>query len=278
MQAEVDFLCLSAQVGPEFVPQLLHTDYELRCVVLEHIDGEGYTEGQRPEKGEIQAAVQFFCLLNADQAIAQRHIKLGAAEGYLRLSEHVANVQNRLARMCIDHLPINTRRRAAELLKRVRAAAETMAQKTLTSIAKGNVADSLDRQNLCVSPSDFGFHNAIRTVNGPKFIDFDFAGWDDPAKVLADFVLQPRVPTGHESLDVWTSICKHRLLPDRIRLDAIGIVLRVKWLTIILSVLQPERLIHILSSSRHYNAEQLIETRIDIAEKYILKEIPFGLH
>jgi hypothetical protein len=49
----------------------------------------------------------------------------------------------------------------------------------------------------CLSPSDFGFHNAIRERNGTlRFIDFEYAGWDDPAKLICDFFCQPdvRVP------------------------------------------------------------------------------------
>ncbi|GAB4169002.1 MAG: aminoglycoside phosphotransferase family protein [Thalassobaculales bacterium] len=43
-----------------------------------------------------------------------------------------------------------------------------------------------------LSPSDFGFHNAIRRADGRLvFIDFEYFGWDDPVKLTADFVLHP---------------------------------------------------------------------------------------
>jgi hypothetical protein len=46
-----------------------------------------------------------------------------------------------------------------------------------------------------LSPSDFGFHNALRRPDGTLvFIDFEYFGWDDPAKTIADFLLQPAVP------------------------------------------------------------------------------------
>ncbi|MGB0372065.1 MAG: phosphotransferase [Opitutales bacterium] len=44
------------------------------------------------------------------------------------------------------------------------------------------------------SPSDIGFHNTLRLEDGTlAFIDFEFAGWDDGAGLLADFISQPRV-------------------------------------------------------------------------------------
>ena len=43
-----------------------------------------------------------------------------------------------------------------------------------------------------LSPSDFGFHNALRGANGRLvFLDFEYFGWDDPAKTVADFLLHP---------------------------------------------------------------------------------------
>jgi hypothetical protein len=42
-----------------------------------------------------------------------------------------------------------------------------------------------------LSPSDFGFHNAIHTGTGTVWLDFEYFGWDDPAKTMADFVLHP---------------------------------------------------------------------------------------
>jgi len=53
-----------------------------------------------------------------------------------------------------------------------------------------------DRESygLTLSPSDHGFHNALKTADGSWFFfDFEYSGWDDPAKMLADALLQPEV-------------------------------------------------------------------------------------
>ena len=43
-----------------------------------------------------------------------------------------------------------------------------------------------------LSPSDFGFHNARRDLNGRiVFVDFEYFGWDEPAKLGAEFVIHP---------------------------------------------------------------------------------------
>ena len=49
---------------------------------------------------------------------------------------------------------------------------------------------SLDQAIL--SPSDFGFHNMLKNDdNSVFFIDFEYFGWEDPAALLAHFLLHP---------------------------------------------------------------------------------------
>jgi hypothetical protein len=49
----------------------------------------------------------------------------------------------------------------------------------------------LPRERQTLSPSDFGFHNAIRTPEGLAFVDFEYFGWDDPVKLVADVLWHP---------------------------------------------------------------------------------------
>lgn len=48
------------------------------------------------------------------------------------------------------------------------------------------------RVDQTLSPSDFGFHNALRKADGGLvFLDFEYFGWDDPVKLTADTILHP---------------------------------------------------------------------------------------
>ena len=65
-----------------------------------------------------------------------------------------------------------------------------------TSLAKaaallGDPQRELPQNQRTLSPSDFGLHNALRANAGLNFVDFEYFGWDDPAKTLCDFVLHP---------------------------------------------------------------------------------------
>lgn len=58
---------------------------------------------------------------------------------------------------------------------------------------------ALPREELVLSPSDFGSHNMLKAPNGKRFfLDFEYFGWDDPAKLIADVALHPGVDLNGE--------------------------------------------------------------------------------
>ena len=64
---------------------------------------------------------------------------------------------------------------------------------------KTDAQSIIPRQDRVLSPSDFGFHNALERPDSQlTFVDFEYFGWDDPAKMLSDFLLHPAVDIGHE--------------------------------------------------------------------------------
>ena len=65
-------------------------------------------------------------------------------------------------------------------------------ERTKGRIGDGNWNVELPRSARTLSPSDFGFHNALRRPDGSiVFLDFEYFGQDDPAKMIADFILHP---------------------------------------------------------------------------------------
>ena len=58
-----------------------------------------------------------------------------------------------------------------------------------------SMEQTLTGGECCLSPSDFGFHNALADAGGTvTFLDFEYAGRDDPAKLVSDFFCQPEIP------------------------------------------------------------------------------------
>jgi hypothetical protein len=102
---------------------------------------------------------------------------------------------------------------------------------------------ALRPDQCCLSPSDFGFHNALADDDGRvTFLDFEYAGRDDPAKLVSDFFCQPEIPV---PLSYHASFLMR--LADGLELDDAGrarcrILLdayRIKWSCILLNDFLP---------------------------------------
>ena len=90
-----------------------------------------------------------------------------------------------------------------------------------------------------ISPSDIGFHNCLLLNNELYFIDFEYAGWDDPLKLICDLVLQPdySIPKVYLGL-IRNLINKLNLVPDwQLRLEIMLEIYTIKWVCIILNPL-----------------------------------------
>jgi hypothetical protein len=102
------------------------------------------------------------------------------------------------------------------------------------------------REELILSPSDFGLHNAKLASDGTlQFLDFEYFGWDDTAKLLADFGHSVRNPIDAKS----KSYVVEKFLRDhpageviRERLGLIQELIGLEWVLILLNVFQSQRL------------------------------------
>ena len=89
-----------------------------------------------------------------------------------------------------------------------------------------------------LSPSDVGIHNMLQMENGLGFLDFEYAGWDDPAKFAADWILQPDNPLRLEqALQLVAAV--RRGIGEGSWQERLPIVLefnRLKWCAIMLNM------------------------------------------
>jgi hypothetical protein len=271
MLAEQQFLLFANQMAPGFTPSLVCADHDRRCVVLEYVHGSTFGEDVPPCAEAVSEAVRFIHLLNRDPQRAREYIQLDAAEGFQSMSQHIANVRSRLDSMSCEHVKTEVKPLAEAMLQKVSTELCQVAEQTHRAIEQGVISDSISLDKRCVSPSDFGFHNAISTEEGIRFIDFEFAGWDDPAKTTLDFILQPRVPVvgfGSPLLSAWQQQERPSI---QSRCQYLEPILRLKWLCILLSVLNPTRLQHILDVISMETRSQLVLRRLKSAEIYLAR-------
>ena len=103
----------------------------------------------------------------------------------------------------------------------------------------------LNYDEVCISPSDIGFHNILKTVNELIFFDFEFSGIDDPCKLIVDLILQPdhSVPkTYFYLINQLIEIFKNKTPLFKLRMKAIIDLYQIKWYCIIYNPLIKSKL------------------------------------
>lgn len=239
--AEYQFVEYASKAATHYVPRLVYKDELTRCIVYDYIDGYHYLSKDKPSGADIKDALDFLRLINMDHSTAKSLIRQDASEGFLSLTEHLSNINSRIDSMNSTHLHGELKSTADSKLDDLRSCSLSLSKRLDSAIGSGAVNDSIRRDELVVSPSDFGFHNAIKTQRGLKFFDFEFAGWDDPLKMYFDFILQPRVPVMKSPYSI-TMVIGNSVELDSERAHLMLELLKLKWRCIVLGFLSEKRL------------------------------------
>ena len=236
--AEFAFARFAWAAGVRYAPEPLACDPENALGLFE------WVEGAKPEAATdslVTQATDFVRDLNAARWRPLAARLPTASEACFSLAEHLGTVARRVDRLMTVTDPEAKEFVAGELLPawdRVREAAIDEGSDTGLSLDR-----PLELVARCVSPSDFGFHNALVTRDGrARFLDFEYAGWDDPAKLVCDFFCQPAVPIPEGHLESFTraiaeSFPEPASLVRRVRV--LLPVYRVKWVCIRLNEFLP---------------------------------------
>ncbi len=128
----------------------------------------------------------------------------------------------------------------------------------------------LAKQERIFSPGDFGFHNTLKKGNRLTFFDFEHAGWDDPAKLMADFFYNTEQRLDMDKkLQVLDAFTNHRDWDKTFlhRFWAISDLVAVEWIVRRLQVVVPAEQHRLMLADPNVNIKQLIEERLAEAQE-----------
>lgn len=232
--AEWQFLRRAWDLGIRAIPQPLCADESLHSALYPFI------EGRRAEPAGadlVDQALDLVLALNAaDAEISLRP----ASEACFSVDEHVSTIDRRVGLLAsLDAGNIHAGD-AGELVGAVLRPKWAFVRQSLLNAAAERGTDIHARiEREVVSPSDFGFHNAlIDTAGRAIFIDFEYAGRDDPAKLVCDFFCQPEVPVPGEFFAGFVARLSGALglsEEDEWRCGALLDAYRIKWACIMLN-------------------------------------------
>ena len=238
--AEQAFSRFAWKHGVRGLPRPLACDQAAGIGLYEFVPGQKLAAGEITA-AHIDEALAFFAAVNRHRHEPDAAALPVASEACFSLAEHLACVDRRVVQLNAIEPESELHRQAAALVA-TRIVPAWQRVRALVA-ARGLPLDApLAAADRAVSPSDFGFHNCIATDAGLRFIDFEYAGWDDPAKTVCDFFCQPAVPVPREHLErflVGIAAVVGGLASLRGRVAMLLPVHELKWFCIMLNEFLP---------------------------------------
>jgi len=165
--------------GVRTIPKPIKANKELGMALYEYIDGVFL---EKTSQKDLDAAIQLIQNLKKLSTSQEAKNFYNASEACFSAKAIVQVINNRLGRL-IEALELK------EFLEKDFIPA-------FQTIKRGDEKETESKRKT-LSPSDFGFHNARKRLNGEiVFLDFEYFGWDDPAKMICDFLLHPGMNLG----------------------------------------------------------------------------------
>lgn len=252
------------------LPKPIAADFQNKIGLYEFIDGRKLSQSDINEN-KIKEALDFFIEINKYKHTEEAKNLPIASEACFSVKEHIDIVNRRIEKFKKINDDSEANQKAILYIKNELSKEW---EKTLEHINKCiaefklNPDKKIPNDETCISPSDFGYHNAILNKSGKLiFIDFEYAGWDDPAKMACDFFCQPEVQIPIKYLDLFIkSVANAVPNPEKFKSRVIALLplYKIKWCCILLN-----EFLEIASERRNfaYGVNDLQQEKINQLEK-----------
>ena len=248
LATEFDSLSFLWRSGFRDIPRPVAGDPESNLAVYEYVEGEKIGSNS-PGTRDLDFAIEFLGRLRALSRLPESQ-KVGvASEACFSARKVVENIQWRLGRFsgCVEGIAISELR--TFLADEFVPVWERVVRWSQSHLERAGISfeAELGPVQRTLSPSDFGFHNALRRADGRMiFLDFEYFGWDDPAKMIVDFLLHPGMRMVPELKRRFTQgVLSH--FPDvpglLRRVEVMYPLFGLKWCLILLNEFLPESLL-----------------------------------
>jgi len=284
LATEYAFLTYANVATPETTPRPYACDPEAGLALYEFVEGRPFHAGEIGI-AQVDAAIQFFRALNAPRLRATARLPVASEAGFT-IADHLAFIDERI-NCLLDVIPQSDIDYAAlDFFRRLDKFWQQLLKNIHANVCRTylNPDTTLAQEQRCISPSDFGFHNALKGINGSIcFLDFEYAGWDDPAKTTGDFFAQLAIPIPSEYYDYFVAESMSMFPESELlvkRANILRPVYQIKWCCIALNVFKQVHLARRKFANPDLDEMVLKQTQLTKAEQILqsIQTIPHGLH
>jgi hypothetical protein len=238
---EVAFLKYLQSIAIKESPALISKDRTAGAVCLDWIEGADFDSQLVSSESYWMQCFSFLKNIQVGKNSIEAKSLPHGSEAAFSLRAHLALLQNRR-----DYWHAHNQ----IIPEEIRSFLMTELDEKYKNLAKELISHpdfnmELEEDEKIISPSDFGLHNAKLGEDGKlAFFDFEYAGWDDPAKTIADFFTQPAFTPPMNQLPSLLSTIADILSPrnmDKLlrRLPIVFQIIHLKWSFILLNDYHP---------------------------------------
>ncbi len=228
------------------------------------------------EENEINQVLDFLYALNDCQVKLHALTKLPASDSRNCPLDYLSHINKRWKKIAEGCLTETWGKEVISFLKNQLSPVRDYLEKKFYKDLDCNGIDpkkNLTMDQLFFSPSDFGFHNILADEEGMLFFfDFEYSGWDDPAKLIADFFhhVGQKVPWEFKWHLLNKFASKRALDPEflqrwNIVVDLVGL----EWILIVLNIADPKEMQRKQFARPGLEASVLIRERLNKANELI---------
>jgi len=238
------------------IPKLHFYSYSDRLSIFEFINNDNLDISFNNELIKIFA--NFINEINLD--INLNEYKFNASDAGFSDFDHYQNVINRLnlyLNFSFNHTKF---KEEYEIFYKCKLFLKYFVENTYLSNKKNFVI---------LSPSDYGLHNFIFNNGNFKFIDFEYAGLDDPIKLVCDFVLHPRNNLSISDVNKFSKCLSFFNTIDLEKVNKLLPIFIVKWILIILNYVDNSNLDKKKLLIRSFNFKKFKAQQLKKTENYL---------
>jgi len=273
-RAKVEFDCLHLLSSHDFeqVPKAIYKHCDDGFAFYQYLDGKVPNVDSADNQFALATGISSFVMqlkrLHDGYNMSEQPL---AADARLRFADYFSKIDQRLSAIMSGcrHDPRlkQVKQFVSHRLLPFRAKLFRHARNKM-AIMKLNESTEFSIVNQTLNPSDLGPHNMIENSNGElAFIDFEYFGLDDPAKMLADLFHHAQEKLSLQSC--WLIYQKYVQVYPEIenRFSIVNDLIAFEWLLIILNIANPDALQRRLFANPTLDVEKLIKQRLLHAQK-----------
>ena len=273
---ECQAYALLQQHGIDRVPHTLHHGQPCSWALFSHLQGDTPAV-QDLDSSDIAQFVEFIRQLKNLSASARPDFGK-ASDACLSRRDMLLRISARRRDFQPD--PMLSRDFAmASLLGTWDDAWQALCDKNSSANEKTFYQQELASGAQILSPSDFGPHNAKRHHGQWFFLDFEYFGWDDPAKLIVDFVWHPANPLDDSLKKFWLQSCL-QLWQDEILHERVRTIMPfhgLKWCLIALNIFSVHHARRRAFLEQPHSAVENFQARFETA-RHLLASVQTLLH